>query len=313
MDTLAKAIGIDFGGTGVKLAVTQGGKIIARGETIDTRQHTAEGALFEAILAGVATLRESHPDVQAVGMGLPGFVDSVKGVSNNLANVRGWNGVPVLQILRDRTELAAAVENDANAMAYGEFIYGAAKGTHDVICITLGTGVGGALVLDGKLYRGARFAAGELGHSSIDYRGPVGVYNTPGDLERYVGNDAITRRTSELFESQGQPRPIEQCTPADLAKAANEGDAEAKALWDCIGTEIGAALVNAIWLVNPDAIVIGGGVAKAGELVMAPIRKTIIERTSEFFHEKLRIVPAALGNDAGIFGAAHLALESKTQ
>jgi len=313
METTAKAIGIDFGGTGVKLAVAQDGKIIARVETIETQNFTAEGALFEAILSEVATLRAAHPDVQAVGMGLPGFVDSVKGISNGLANVRGWDGVPVLEILRARTGLAAAVENDANAMAYGEFIYGAAKGTQHVICITLGTGVGGALVLNGKLYRGARFAAGELGHSSIDYRGTSGVYNTPGDLERYVGNDAITRRTSELFQAQGQTRPIEQCTPADLANAANAGDADALALWDCIGTEIGAALVNAIWLLNPDAIVIGGGVAKAGELVMAPIRKTIIDRTSDFFHETLRIVPAALGNDAGIFGAAELALEARNQ
>ncbi len=306
----AKALGIDFGGTGIKSAVVQNGQIISRGETVDTLQHMAGGSLLEAIFAMIAAHRAAHPEICSVGMGLPGFIDGSSGVVHGMANVPGWDNLPFLQMLRDRTGLPAAIENDANAMAYGEFVYGAAKGGRNVICITLGTGVGGALIFDGKLYRGSQYAAGEMGHASIDYRGPLGVYQTPGDLEQYVGNKTIARRASEAYQAKGRNLSPEECTPADLAKFAHEGDPIALAMWDSVGTEIGAALVNAIWLLNPDSIVIGGGVAKAGDLVFEPIRRTVNGRTSKLFHEQLRIVPAALGNDAGILGNARLGLEA---
>jgi len=193
-------------------------------------------------------------------------------------------------------------------MAYGETKYGAAKGCHFVLCITLGTGVGGALVLDGRVYRGAQLAAGEIGHTSIDYRGTPGIYNNPGDLETFVGNQKIAVRASQLYKVAGREVPPEECTPYDLEKAARAGDAIARKMWENIGGELGCALVNTIWLLNPDAIVIGGGVAKAGDLLFEPILRTIRARTLPLFHEKLRVVPAALGNEAGIIGNAALAL-----
>jgi glucokinase len=196
-------------------------------------------------------------------------------------------------------------------MAYGEFLHGAARGARNAICITLGTGVGGGLILDGRLFRGSRLAAGEIGHTSIDSNGPRGVYGTPGDLETYVGNRKIAERAARLFVADGRPRPVEKCTPADLAELAVAGDRIAIGLWDAIGTEIGAALISAVWLLNPDTIVIGGGIAAAGDTIIAPIRRTICERTSPLFHEQLRVVPATLGNDAGIIGSAELALETK--
>lgn len=316
-DTLAalsmstQAIGIDFGGTSIKSAVVENGKIISRGPAIDTQKHLAAGTLFDAIFENIATLRSAHPAVSAAGMGLPGFVDTVRGIVHGMANVPGWNEVPLLAMMRDRTGLACAIENDANAMAYAEFVHGAAKGATNAICITLGTGVGGGLILDGKLYRGSRFAAGELGHSSIDLHGPRGVYGTPGDLEVYVGNRQIGERAARLYNAAGKPRSVETCTPADLARLAAAGDTIAISLWDSIGTEIGAALVNVVWLLNPDAIVIGGGVAAAGELVFAPIRRTLNDRTSVLFHEQLKIAAAQLGNDAGILGCAELALAAR--
>ncbi len=309
MNMLSKAIGIDFGGTSIKSAVVQAGCLIERGEPIDTQHFHTSDALIAAIVEVIGSLRAVHPEVAGIGCGLPGFVDSVNGIVHELTNVRGWREVPLRELLAARTGLPTIIENDANAMAYGEFKHGAARGFRHVICVTLGTGVGGALILEGKLFRGAQLAAGELGHASIDYRGRPGHYGNPGELEEFVGNHQIAERASGLYRAAGRNVPIERCTPLDLAKAAASGDATARALWDSVGTEIGSALANAVWLVNPDAIIIGGGVANAGELVFEPIRRTIRKRTLQLFHEKLQVLPATLGNDAGIIGNAELVLE----
>jgi glucokinase len=306
----SKAIGVDFGGTSIKSAVAQAGQIVERGRVIDTTEHEGPETLMTALFEVIDALRKKHPEVEGVGIGLPGFVDCASGVVHHLSNVPGWTDVPMLQILRERTGLKAAIENDANAMAFGEYRHGAAKGATNAVCITLGTGVGCGLILDGRIFRGSRFAAGEIGHTSIDFYGPRGVYGTPGDLEVYVGNKQIGERASRLYTAAGKARSAEECTPADLAKLAEAGDRTALALWDQLGTELGAALVDAIWLLNPDAIVIGGGVSKAGPLIFDPVIRTIRERVSPLFHEQLRVVAAKLGNDAGIIGCAELALGS---
>ena len=304
----SKAIGIDFGGTSIKSAVAEAGQIVERGAVIDTTKHAGPDSLMKELFEVIDALRQKHPEVGGVGIGLPGFVDCASGIVHHLSNVPGWTSVPMLEILRSRTRLKAAIENDANAMAYGEYRHGAAKGARNVVCITLGTGVGCGLILDGRLFRGSRFAAGEIGHSSIDFYGPRGVYGTPGDLEVYVGNKQVRERASRLYTAAGKPRSPEECTPAGLAELANAGDRTALALWDGLGIELGAALVNVIWLLNPDAIVIGGGVAKAGPLIFDPVIRTIRERVSPLFYEELRVVAASLGNDAGIIGCAELAL-----
>ena len=311
MSTSAKAIGIDFGGTTIKSAIVQDGAVLARGEIIDTAKSSTSDAIIAELLRVIAAMRQAHPEIDAIGIGLPGFVDSVTGIVHELTNVKGWHEVALVTLLREKTGLRAAIENDANAMAYGEFRHGAAKGALNAICVTLGTGVGGGLILDGRLFRGSRLAAGEIGHMSIDSHGPRGVYGTPGDLETYVGNRQIAERAARLYKASRQQRPLEKCTPAELAALANDGDYIAIALWDAIGTDIGAALADGVWLLNPDTIVIGGGIAAAGDIIIVPIRRTICERTSALFHEELKVVPARLGNDAGIIGAAELALETK--
>ena len=307
MNAPLKAIGIDFGGTTINSAVVQDGRLLARGETIDTQEHESAESLLDAIVHVSAALRAAHPEVAAVGIGLPGFVDSENGIVHSLTNVAGWSEVPLRAILTERTGLPAIIENDVNAMAYGEYKHGAARGSRHVLCLTLGTGGGGALILDGRLYRGAQLAAGEIGHASIDYRGLRGSYGNFGGLEEYVGNQQITDRAERLYVAGGRPAPAD---PRELAEAARSGDNVARQLWEDVGTEVGCALANAIWLLNPDTIVIGGGVAAAGDLVFDPIIRTIRARTLALFHESLRVVPALLGNDAGIIGNAELALES---
>jgi glucokinase len=303
------AIGIDFGGTTIKSAVVRAGQIAERGEVIDTVKHDAR-SLNEALFSVIEALRKSHSDVAGVGVGLPGFVDSVNGIVHHLTNVPGWDEVPLTRLIRERTGLPATIDNDVNAMTYGEWKYGAARGAQHAICITLGTGVGGGLILDGRLYRGAQLAAGEIGHASIDYRGKTGPYGNFGGLEEYVGNQQIAERAVETYRAAGITRTKEQCTPRELDVAAQGGDGIAKSIWEAVGDEVGAALASAVWVLNPDTIVVGGGVAKAGELVLDPIRRSVRSRTMELFNKNLRIVPAELGNDAGVIGNAELVLDS---
>jgi len=304
------AIGIDFGGTSIKSAVVREGQIIARGEPIDPQAFAGSDALIKAMAALIAKLRVAHPEIAGVGIGLPGFVDSENGIVHSLTNVAGWDEVPLCQILHEKTGLTVTIENDANAMAYGEFKYGAAKGGRHVICITLGTGVGGALILNHKLYRGAQLGAGEVGHMSIDLNGRPGPYGNNGGLEEYVGNQQIAERAVELYRAAGLTKTMEDCTPKALQQAALTGDAVAVGLWNQLGIELGTALASVVWLINPDTIVIGGGVALAGDVLFQPIIREIKSRTLALFHEQLRVIPATLGNDAGIIGNAALALEA---
>lgn len=211
-------------------------------------------------------------------------------------------------MLEERTGLPVVIDNDANAATYAEWLYGAGRDGVNVIMVTLGTGVGGGLILDGKLYRGSQLGAGEIGQMTLDPQGVPGHYGNFGALEKHVGNNQIAERAGQLYREAGLTRSAEACTPLALQNGADGGDEIARRVWEEIGLHLGITLCDIVWLLNPDRIVIGGGVAKAGEYVFGPIRKTIAERTMKIFHEKLEIVPAALGNDAGIIGSAALAL-----
>jgi glucokinase len=305
------SIGIDFGGTSIKMGVVQQGQILTRGNVIVTRQDGNTAALIEDVVAEIGRLRQEFPALEAVGFGVPGIIDPAAGLVVNLTNVKGWYRIPLREIIADKTGLVTNLENDAKAMAYAEWKFGAGHQLPNVVCVTLGTGIGGALILNGRLYRGATKVAGEIGQTSIDYQGVDFVYGNKGALEAYVGHWHISERAKEIYLQAGKILSAEAAEPERLAVAAGGGDALAKALWDDIGLKLGVGLTNVIWLVNPDRIVIGGGVARAGELIFEPIRRTIQTRCEKTFWEKLEVVPATLGNDAGIIGAATLALESE--
>lgn len=304
------AIGIDFGGTSVKPGVVSGSKIIARSEPIPTRQHDSAESLLAAVFQEITILREEHSEVCALGAGLPGIIDGVNGRVRELSNVPGWRDIPLAALLREKTGLPSIIENDANAMAYAEWRFGAGRDRPNVICMTLGTGVGGGLILDGKLFRGSQLGAGEIGQMIIEPHGVPGHYGNIGALEKYVGNRQIAERAQRVYATAGIVRALEEFTPLVLEKAALGGDKIAAKLWEDIGFEIGIMLTNITWLLNPDRFVIGGGVAKAGPLVFDPIRRTIRERTSAVYHEHLEVVPAELGNDGGIIGSAALAVDA---
>jgi glucokinase len=303
------AIGIDFGGTTVKPGVVVEGKIVARLSPIRTRDHAGYDSLLQAIRAAIDELRRQHPEVAAVGAGLPGMVDSVNGRVWQLSNVPGWEDVALTALLKEWTGLPAAIDNDANAMAYAEWVYGAGREGVNVVCVTLGTGVGGGLILDRRLYRGSRLGAGEIGQMTIDPNGAPGQYGNYGALEKYVGHVQIAERAQVLYRAVGLTKSLEECSPIVLEKSARAGDSIALKVWEEVGFNIGITLCDIVWLLNPDRIVIGGGVSGAGEYVLGPIRRAIEERTMKIFHEGLTIVPAKLGNDAGMIGSAALALD----
>ena len=168
------SIGIDFGGTSIKMGVVKGAEVIAHAPSIATQEYGNPDQLIEAIAQFVNMLRLNHPEVQAIGMGMPGFVNFYQGTVYTLTNVPGWNNVPVRDMLQAACGLPVYVENDANCMAYAEWKLGAGKGKRHLVCLTLGTGVGSGLIVNGELLRGSTCSAGELGQTSIDYRGRLG-------------------------------------------------------------------------------------------------------------------------------------------
>ena len=301
------AIGIDMGGTTVKYGVVRGHEIIQHCPPLETKDFAGAKELLPRLVEEVNALQKRWR-IRAVGMGVPGFTDIRTGYVHELTNVPGWLRVKAGVILTKGTGLPVTVENDANAMCYAEFAHGAGKGATNMVAVTLGTGVGGGLVIDGQLYRGTAFGAGEIGQMTIDWRGVMGEHGNAGALEKHVGNREVAARAAALYRKAKQPVTAEDCTPKALAAAAKRGDAVALQVWDEFTSQLAAGLSACVWLLNPDRIVIGGGVARAGAVVFGPLRAKMAAQLAEPFRKGLKIVPARFSNDAGIIGAAAVAL-----
>lgn len=309
-NNVTTAVGVDFGGTSVKLGVCRGDRLLETDAPIPTADHPGPHALITEIARRVAAMKQRHPDIAAIGVGVPGLVDFEHGSVHVLTNVPGWSHVPLRTILSEMSGLPVVVENDANAMCYAEWRYGAAKGMKNVVALTLGTGVGGALVLDNKMYRGSRCSAGEVGQMSIHFDGVSGHYGNLGALEKYIGNAQIAEHAVRRYTQAGRHREIGECTPKDIAEAALAGDEVAKQIWGEIADWLGTALGSIAWLLNPDVFVIGGGVAAAGPLLFEPLESKVKSMLSTVVWEGLKVVPARFQNDAGIIGNAALAADS---
>ena len=304
----SQIIGIDFGGTSVKLAVIEGSELLTDVMRIPTQEFDGPDPLIDAIIQKVWEVRQSFPEVAAIGIGVPGAVDVFKGVTYNLTNVRGWSSVPLRDLIRGKTGLPTAVDNDANCMAYAEFKYGAGQGFSNVVCVTLGTGVGGGLILNGDLFRGSQYAAGEIGQMSVDYAGVEGPYGNSGCLERYIGNRQIKEMAAGMYREKRLDLP-EDHTPEGLTSLAKKGDPVALEVWDRVATYLANSLMSTIYLLNPDALVIGGGVAHAGDLLFDPLKRKLRDSlTSECF-DHLSVVHARFGNTAGMLGCSAIAAE----
>lgn len=304
------ALGIDFGGTSIKIGVVYRSNVIDQAPPIATQDFDGPEPLLEAIVGVAGDMIANHRQIAAIGIGMPGFVDFEKGIVHNLTNVPGWRSYPLKKELTERLQLPVTVDNDANCMTYAEWKRGSGRGLDHLIAITLGTGVGGGVVTNGRMVRGARFGAGEIGQMSIDWKGKPGHYGNLGALEEYVGNHQITHSALEFYARAGIERPDSDCTPAALSKAAQRGDEIAIAVWDDVAARLASALMNCCWLLNPQAIIIGGGVAKAGDLLFGPLTAHLYAQLSGPFKDYLMVLPARFGNEAGMVGAAALGLEA---
>lgn len=310
MNATNLAIGMDFGVQQVKVGVVYQSHVIDQAPPIPTREFDTPEELIEVMARTVADLRERHPGVVALGLGMPGFVDYDRGIVHSMTHVSEWVSVPVRNLLENQTGLPVVVDNCANCMAIAEWRCGAARGLRDVVFVNVQTGVGGAIVANGRLIRGSRFGAGEIGQASIDWQGRKGKYGNSGALEAYLGVDRIEADARDAYAKAGREMTAADCSLSSLITAAHRGDPVAAGLWDDAGHMLGTALANACWLLNPEAVVVGGCITRAGDLLFNPLRRHLSEQLSDPFREHLLVMPSALGAESGTVGAAALALES---
>ena len=294
-------IGIDVGGTNTKCGLidTQG-RVMKRAR-LDTKQYGANrGLLFAALLDMVSGLIQQYPgarsDIQGIGIGLPGLIDTEKGIVKFLPNIPGWRNVPLKRVVESKFGLRTFIENDVNLITLGEWRYGAGAGYRNIVCVTLGTGVGGGLILDNRLYRGEGFAAGELGHMPLMRNGPQCNCGGAACFERYVGNSVLQEKARKLFRDK-------TITLEKVSALAARNDPRALAFWNETAVTIGDALTGVVNLLNPKLIVIGGGIAKAHRFLFKTITDTIKARAMSVQGAMFRIKRAQLGDDAGLIGA----------
>ncbi len=289
-------IGIDLGGTNLRAGlVDDDGRVVARHQI-----PTPAGERPEVAIAMMAHLVRELGSAAAIGLGAPGLIDADDGVVRTSPNLPQWENVPVAERLSELTGLPVKVANDVNAIAWGEYLFGAGRGCRDLLCVTLGTGLGGALVFDGRLHLGKDQTAGEIGHFTLVPGGHPCPCGNRGCLEQYVAKFGIVRRARELRPDIAEP------TPETVARAAVHGDDWAREVYDGVGRQLGQVLGGMVQVLNIDKIIVGGQIAKAGDVLFGPLRA----HTAEFVFPPLRgsytIVPALLGGDAGIVGAAFL-------
>jgi len=219
----------------------------------------------------------------------------------SLNNIKGWNHFHLAGFLEKHLPFPVYVDNDANCMALAESRLGAARGARFALCLTLGTGVGGALILDNDIYRGPFFLGGEVGHMPLHASGPACECGGIGCLERYVGNQAIARRVRQIF---GKVVALEE-----VSRLARRGHAKANKVWQEVAGYLALSIAGIVNVLGPQVVVIGGGVAQAGQVLLVPLRIRVRQHAMRHLKNKIRIVRAALGNDAGFLGAALLAKE----
>ena len=328
MTTQRTLIGIDIGGTKIVAALMRG-RLPTPGAGTPAEVETPEiidrftvptdvssvRACLDGIIACIADVEHGSGRVEGIGVGVASMVDFAAGRIVESVNLP-LSDVPLRDHLQRRFDVPVVVDNDATAAAIGEHVYGAGIGTNDMLMLTLGTGVGGGIICGGRPIRGASGAAAEIGHIIIDVNGPKCPANCPnhGCLEAYVAGPAMgaaARVAAELEPDSALGRALAAGRTVDsrlLTRLATEGDAGAIAVLERAGEYLGAGLVTLCNIFDPEMIVIGGGAAAAGELLFAPARRVLAARALPPARDRVRVVPAALGPDAGFIGAAALAL-----
>lgn len=309
-------IGVDVGGTNVKIALVDSNGKIGYSNTIPTRaemgyEYTINN-MKQAIRDLLTETKLSAKDIEGIGFGLPGQVDFKSGIVRLITNIPGWVEIPLAKMIEDEFHIPTRIDNDVRCAALGELNFGAGKGCQNLICITVGTGIGSGLIINGKLVRGASNAAGEIGHIKLQmHDGPICGCGDTGCLEAFASGPAIVAMAEEYILGGKSTKYREMAngndiTPFIVAEAAKAGDAVAKRIFTRMGEYIGIGMASVVNLLNPEKIIIGGGVADAGDILLNPLQETIKNRAMKIAGETVEVVPAQLGNTAGVIGASLL-------
>ncbi|MGB9641782.1 MAG: ROK family protein [Candidatus Ratteibacteria bacterium] len=307
------AIGIDLGGTYIKYGlVDETGSIIKKGMIPTKADSESRNVVIEQMSLAINDVWNEN--TEGIGIGTPGVVDN-NGVVYESPNLPDWHNFNVREVFEKKFHKKVVVENDANSIAWGEYLFGAGKGTRTIICLTLGTGLGGGVVINGKLLRGAIYSAAELGHMPVDYKGRKCGCGSRGCIEAYVGRDYIVQSAIRKIK-RGQKTilthmvtNLSEITPKLISEAYQKEDELAKQIWIEMATALGAFLAGMVNMLNPDRIILAGGIAQAGEILFDTVRKTIKERSMKVLSASVQVVPAGLGTDAGIISGAALVFQ----
>ncbi|MBU0478711.1 ROK family glucokinase [bacterium] len=309
-------IGVDLGGTNLKTGlVNMDGKILKKiiADTGESKDIVLK-QIVEAIENIISKTGKDKSEIIGIGIGSPGLVDSEKGIIHGLTNIKGFENVHMKEYVESALDIPTSIDNDVNVMAYGELKCGAGKDAMNIVCLTLGTGVGGGIIIDGNIYRGSSLSAGEIGHIPVNVDGPKCICSGRACLESYIGKDRIIKRTIEKLIQRKESMilklvdgDLEKITPKIVYEAAEKGDMLAIEIWKETAQYLATALTGVINFLNPEIIVIGGGIANAGKYIFDPLRDMIKKRVFPFLAEKIQIVHAQLGDEAGVVGSAMLA------
>jgi glucokinase len=309
---MSETIGVDLGGTKMLIGVLDAeSKVLWESREASTGQ--GEDELLELLVREIEEAKAACPGVTAVGLGIPATIDRERGVAVTAVNLP-IHDLPVRDLVSERTGLPVFVDNDANVAALAEHLYGAARGARNAVMITVGTGIGGGLIVGGEVYRGSTGAGAELGHVVIDLDGPSCQGNCPGRgcVESLASGTALGREgrlaaerdpDCALAKMAAEGREIDGKA---VTEAALDGDATAVGALELIGTRLGVAFASFANIFEPEAIVVGGGVMAAGDLLLGPARRELRRRALRPMNETA-VVPAEMGPDAGMIGAAAMA------
>ncbi|MDB2111305.1 ROK family protein [Clostridium paraputrificum] len=306
-------IGVDLGGTKISTAIsTIEGNILAN-VVLPTKAEEGEAAVLGRIVQSIDEVivgsSTSIDEIEAIGIGSPGPLDAKKGIIITTPNLP-FKDYNLVQPLKEKYNIPVYLDNDANAAAIGEYMFGAGKGKNSIVYFTVSTGVGGGAVLDGKVYRGHTSNALEIGHTTVDPNGPRCNCGNLGCLEAMSSGTAIAKKGKEAVSTNVETslKKHDTVTSYEVFKEAEAGDEVAKDIIDNALTYLGIGVANAIATFDPEMIIIGGGVSKAGDIVFDTVKKVVNKRCFKSMAESCEIVPAGLGSDAGVVGAVALAI-----
>lgn len=319
-------IGCDLGGTNIKAGIVnlETGTVL-HADSIPTHSQQGHDAVMESMVDLIHSLIKDSgldkSDIQGLGVSAPGVIDLKNGNTLFLPNFSGqWRDVPLGNTLSSALNLPVTLLNDVRAITYGEYAFGAGQGVNRMACFAIGTGVGGGLVLNGELLLGFQGTAGELGHQTVEINGLRCSCGNYGCLEAYTSGPAIASRAEKAVRQGFTTRiadlvdyDLNKITPEVVARAAKEGDEIAQEIWDSVGHYLGTGIANICVAFGPERVVLAGGVAAAGDLLLKPIKKTLQERVFVMPVENVEVVLSTLGSDAGILGMASWAASKQSQ